>query len=104
VLSHHVGCSTSPPGINNASKTFSLGLIVRKPLVGILEKMGVVFKELDTGEAIAALDRIGESKGITVSTGQLVKGLALAFFLPTGGFLATLKKFTIVQELKPQTV
>lgn len=58
----------------------------------ILRRMNIEFKELDRDEAKAALDRLGESKGITVSAAQLIKGLALAFFLPTGVFLATLKK------------
>jgi len=78
--------------IDAASKTFGLGFLTRKPLVEILRKMGVAFEELDRDEAKIALERIGESKGVTVSTGQLIKGLALAFFLPTGVFLATLKK------------
>ena len=78
--------------IDKASKTFGLGILTRKPLVEILKKMGMVFEELDRDKAKMALDRIGESKGVTVSTAQLVKGLALAFFLPTGVFLATLKK------------
>ncbi|MGQ9680384.1 MAG: hypothetical protein ACUVV4_06415 [Candidatus Bathyarchaeia archaeon] len=30
--------------------------------------------------------------GITVTAGQLIKALALAFFVPTGIFLAALKK------------
>ncbi|MCX8178196.1 MAG: hypothetical protein N3F10_07925, partial [Candidatus Bathyarchaeota archaeon] len=77
---------------DKASKAFGLGLIVRKPLVEILKRMDVTFKELDRDEAKAALERVGESKGITVSAAQLIKGLALAFFLPTGVFLATLKK------------
>jgi hypothetical protein len=70
--------------MDKASKTFGLGFLVRKPLVEILRKMGVAFEELDRDKAKMALDRIGESKSVTVSTGQLVKGLALAFFLPTG--------------------
>jgi len=78
--------------MDKASKTFGLGILTRKPLVEILKKMGVAFEELDRDKAKVALDRIGESKGVTVSTAQLVKGLALAFFLPTGVFLATLKK------------
>ncbi|MEM2466719.1 MAG: hypothetical protein QXZ47_05465 [Candidatus Bathyarchaeia archaeon] len=78
--------------VDKASKAFGLGHIVRKPLVEILKKMDVNFKELDRDEAKAALDRLGESKGITVSTAQLVKSLALAFFLPTGVFLTILKK------------
>ncbi len=78
--------------VDKASKTFGLGFVVRKPLVEILRRMGVEFKELDRDEAKMALDRIGESKGVTVTAGQLIKGLALAFFLPTGVFVATLKK------------
>ncbi|MEM2687834.1 MAG: hypothetical protein QW796_05760 [Thermoproteota archaeon] len=78
--------------IDRASKTFDLGLIVRKPLIGLLKKMNVSFRELDRDEAKVALDRIAESEGITVTTGQLIKGLALAFFLPTSIFIATLKK------------
>jgi hypothetical protein len=78
--------------MDKASKNFGLGFLTRKPLVEILRKMGVIFDELDRDKAKMALDRIGESKGITVSTSQLVKGLALAFFLPTGAFIATLKK------------
>ncbi|MGC8998848.1 MAG: hypothetical protein ACP5JW_05585 [Candidatus Bathyarchaeia archaeon] len=78
--------------VDKASKTFGLGFLVRKPLVEILKKMGVRFEELDRDGAKLALERIGESKGITVSTSQLVKTLALAFFLPTGVFLAALKK------------
>jgi hypothetical protein len=78
--------------MDKASKTFGLGFLVRKPLVEILRKMGVAFEELVRDKAKMALDGIGESKSVTVFTGQLVKGLALAFFLPTGAFLATLKK------------
>ncbi|MEM2315056.1 MAG: hypothetical protein QW826_01325 [Candidatus Nezhaarchaeales archaeon] len=69
-----------------------MGLIVRKPLVEILRKMNVKFKELDRDEAKAALDRIAETRGITVTASQLIKSLALAFFLPTGVFIATMKK------------
>jgi hypothetical protein len=78
--------------MDKASKSFGLGFLARKPMVEILGKMGVAFKELDRDEAKIALERIGESKGVTVSAGQLMKGLALALFLPTGVFLSTLKK------------
>jgi len=78
--------------IDKASKTFGLGLIVRKPLTGILEKMNVSFKELGRDEAKATLDRIAESRGIAVTASQLIKSLTLAFFLPTSIFIATLKK------------
>ena len=78
--------------VDKASKTFGLGFLVRKPLLEIIKKMGVRFEELDRDEAKVALERIGESSGITISVGQLVKALALALFLPTGVFFATLKK------------
>ncbi len=78
--------------MDKASKAFNLGLITRKPLVKILEKMNVDFREISREEARGSLERIGSSKGATVSTGQVVKNLALAFFLPTGVFYAALKK------------
>ncbi len=78
--------------LDKASKTFGLGFIVRKPLTEILKKMNISSKELGRDEAKAALDRLAESKGITITVSQLIKGLALAFFLPTSIFIATLKK------------
>ena len=83
---------TSKRFIDKASKTFGLGLIVRKPLVKILEKMNVDFREISREEAKEALERVGSSKEATTSAGQVAKNLALAFFLPTGIFYATLKK------------
>lgn len=82
--------------MDKASKTFSLGLIARKHLVKILGKMSVDFRELDRDEAKKALERVGSSKGVTVSAGQLAKSLALAFFLPTGVFHAMLKKVNYI--------
>jgi len=78
--------------VDRASKTFGLGLIVRKPLVDILRSMGVAFTELGRDEARRALDRVAESSGVSISTAQLVKGLVLAFLLPTGVFFAMIKK------------
>ncbi|MCX8204644.1 MAG: hypothetical protein N3H31_03240 [Candidatus Nezhaarchaeota archaeon] len=78
--------------LDKASKTFSLGFIVRKPLMEILKKMGVPFRELDRDEVKAALDKVAETKGITITVSQLIKSLALAFFLPTGLIMAALKK------------
>ncbi|MEM3369070.1 MAG: hypothetical protein QXP88_03145 [Thermoproteota archaeon] len=78
--------------LDRSSKTFGLGLIVRKPLVEMLKRMNVSFKELDRDEAKAALDRIAETSSITITTRQLIKNLAFAFFLPTSIFIATLKK------------
>lgn len=78
--------------LDKASKAFGLGFLVRKPLMEILKKMDVKYKELEREEAKAALEQLAESKGIAITTGELVKSLALAFFLPTGVFLASLKK------------
>lgn len=78
--------------LDKASRTFGLGLVVRKPLVDILKKMGVKVVELDRDEAQKALERLSESKSMSVSTAQLIKSLALAFLLPTGVFIAMLKK------------
>lgn len=78
--------------LDKASKSFKLGLIVRRPLVEILKRIGVDFKELERDEAKSALEEVAEAKGLTVSVGQLLKSLALAFLLPTGLFYATLRK------------
>lgn len=78
--------------VDKASKSFGLGFIVRKPLIGLLEKMNVSFEELDRDGAKAALDRLAESSGITVTVGQVIKNLALTFFLPTTLLMATKKK------------
>ncbi|MEM0214990.1 MAG: hypothetical protein QXI54_04095 [Archaeoglobaceae archaeon] len=78
--------------LDKASKVFGLGFLARKPALDIFKKLGVSLTELDREQAKNAVERVGESKGINISTAQLIKGLALAFFLPTGVFLATLKK------------
>lgn len=78
--------------LDKASKFFGLGLLARKPALDIFKKLGVQLIELDREQAKNAIERVGESKGISISTAKLIKGLALAFFLPTGLFLATLKK------------
>ncbi|MEM2934525.1 MAG: hypothetical protein QXL78_06320 [Methanocellales archaeon] len=86
--------------LDRASKTLGLGFLVRKPLMEILKKMDIRYKELEREEAKAALEQLAEAKGIPITAGELVKSLALAFFLPTGVFLASLKKYSIAQELK----
>ncbi|MDI9642696.1 MAG: hypothetical protein QFX37_04165 [Archaeoglobales archaeon] len=78
--------------LDKASKVFGLGFLARKPALDIFKKLGVQLTELDRDQAKNAIEKVGESKGINISTAQLIKGLALAFFLPTGIFLATLKK------------
>jgi len=78
--------------VDKASKTFGLGIIGRKPLKGILEKMNVSLKELNRDEAKVALDRIAESKGITITASQLIKNLALTLFTPAFLLSAVTKK------------
>ena len=78
--------------LDQANKTFKLGFLVRKPLLEILKKMGLKVNELDRDEAKRAIEQISETKGMTISTAQLIRNVALAFFVPTGIFLATMKK------------
>ncbi|MCS7144653.1 MAG: hypothetical protein NZ879_06500 [Archaeoglobaceae archaeon] len=78
--------------LDKASKVFGLGFLVRKPALEIFKKLGIPLTELDREQAKNAIEKVGESKGMNISMAQLIKGLALAFFLPTGILLATLKK------------
>ncbi len=78
--------------LDKASKSLKLGLIARRPLVEIMKRFDLDFKELDRDEAKSALEGIAEAKGLTISVSQLLKSLALAFLLPTGLFYSTLKK------------
>lgn len=78
--------------LDQANKTFKLGFIVRKPLLEILRKMGLKITELDRDQAKRVIEQISETKGITISTAQLIKTLALAFFVPTSVLFATMKK------------
>jgi len=78
--------------MDKASKVFGLGFLARKRMLQIFEKLGIQFLELDREGAKNAIEKIGEARGVNVSTSQVVKGLALAFFLPSGLFVATMKK------------
>ncbi|MEM2575102.1 MAG: hypothetical protein QXX60_01230 [Sulfolobales archaeon] len=78
--------------VDRASKVFGLGFIVRKPLTEILRRLNVTFRELERDEAQEAINRVAGTKGISISVSQLLKNLTLALFLPTGVFMATLKK------------
>ncbi|MCS7130903.1 MAG: hypothetical protein NZ872_05745 [Archaeoglobaceae archaeon] len=83
---------TSKKFLDKASKVFGLGFLTRKPALEIFKKLGIPIVELNREQAKNAIERVGETKGMNISMAQLIKGLALAFFLPTGVFLATLKK------------
>lgn len=78
--------------MDKASKSFGLGFLVRKPVLEIAKKLNLNFVEIEREEAKNAIERLGESKGITLSKSDLFKSLALAFFLPTGAFVAAMKK------------
>lgn len=78
--------------VDRTSKALGLGLIVRKPLIGILKKMGVRLEELDRDGAKEVLERLSGSKGMTVSAGQLIKSLTLALLTPTTLLYALSKK------------
>ncbi|MGC9090093.1 MAG: hypothetical protein ACP5IV_08140, partial [Caldisericia bacterium] len=78
--------------MDKASKAYGLGLLVRKPLLDILMKMNVNCRELERDEARAALERLSDSMGSKVSKGEILKNLAIAFFVPTGIIFASLKK------------
>ncbi len=78
--------------LDKASKVFGLGFLARKPILDIFRKLDVQFEELDREGAKKAIEELGESKGISISAAQLLKNLALAFFLPTGVFMAAIKK------------
>jgi len=54
--------------------------------------MNVSLKELSRDEAKVALDRIAESKGITITASQLIKNLALTLFTPAFLLSAVTKK------------
>ncbi len=82
--------------IDRACKAFGLGTIIaaaaRKPLTEMLKRMNVQLEELDRDRAREVLSKLGESKGITVSVGQLVKNLTLALLAPTTLLYAMAKK------------
>ncbi|MEM3211246.1 MAG: hypothetical protein QXZ67_03945 [Thermoplasmata archaeon] len=78
--------------MDTASKKFGLGILVRKPLPELFKKMNIMVIELDRNQAKAALEKLSESKNISVSMGQLIKNLTIAFFVPTGIVYAFLKK------------
>ncbi|MCS7127997.1 MAG: hypothetical protein N3E36_01830 [Sulfolobales archaeon] len=54
--------------------------------------MNIPLKELSREEAKEALDRVAESRGITVSVGQVIKHLSLSLLLPTSLVIAAAKK------------
>jgi len=69
--------------LDDALRAFGAGRFSRKPLVEILGKMNIAFKELDRNEAKEALEKIAETKGLTITISQVLKGIAEAFLLPT---------------------
>jgi hypothetical protein len=82
--------------IDSAKKPFDLGLITRKPLLKMLQGLRVVFTELDRDEVKRRIDEIASSKGMAISTGDMIKRLSLSMFTPTAIIMAAKKKVTFL--------
>ena len=55
--------------MDTVSKKFGLGILVRKLLPELFKKMNIMVIELDRDQAKAALEKLSESKNISVSMG-----------------------------------
>jgi hypothetical protein len=82
--------------IDSAKKPFDLGLITRKPLLKMLQGLGVAFTELDRNEVKRRIDEIASSRGMAISTGDVIKRLSLSMFTPTALIIAAKKKVTLL--------
>ncbi|MCS7112616.1 MAG: hypothetical protein RMJ00_00355 [Nitrososphaerota archaeon] len=69
--------------VDRAKKVFSLGFIVRKPLLQILRSMGVQLVEMDRDETKRALEEFSRTSGITITYAQLLKEITLSMLTPT---------------------
>jgi hypothetical protein len=82
--------------IDSAKKPFDLGLVVRKPLLKMLQGLNVGFTELDRDEVKRRIDEVASSKGMTISTGDMIKRLSLSMLTPTALVIAAKKKVTFL--------
>ena len=80
--------------IDRAKKAFSMGFIVRKPLLQILRGMGFQPIEMDRDEVKNALEEFSRTGGITITYAQLLKEITLALLTPTA-LLKSVKGETI---------
>ncbi|MEM2292807.1 MAG: hypothetical protein QXX41_05980 [Nitrososphaerota archaeon] len=80
--------------IDRAKKTFSMGFLVRKPLLQILRGMGFQPIEMDRDEVKNALEEFSKTSGITITYAQLLKEITLSLLTPTA-LLRSVKGETI---------
>jgi len=80
--------------IDRAKKTFSMGLIVRKPLLQALRNIGFQPNEMDRDEVKNALEEFSRTSGITITYAQLLKEITLSLLTPTA-LLRSVKGETI---------
>lgn len=85
--------------VDSVKKALNLGLVVRKPLPGMLRKLGFPFRELSREEAQKRLDEIVQIKGATVTRLDVIKHIALAFFTPTALLTAFKKRLVFTSGL-----
>ena len=67
-------------------KSFNLGFIIKKPLLQILQKMGLQPNEMDRDETKRSLEEFARTSGITVTSAQLIKEISLSLFTPVALF------------------
>ncbi len=82
--------------VDLAKKSFGLGFVVRKPLVRMLQSMGVGFAEVDRNEAMRRLDEVASSRNVVVSVGDVIKNVILSLLTPTVLLMAAKKKVVFV--------
>ena len=68
--------------LDRAKKVFNLGFIVRKPLLGILLKIGLKPIEMDRDEAKRSLEEFARTSGITITYAQLLREITLSMLTP----------------------
>ncbi|MGB9658924.1 MAG: hypothetical protein ACPLY9_00160 [Nitrososphaerales archaeon] len=78
--------------MDKARKEFGIGVLARKPLLEIFQKLGIQFNEIDRDEAKRQLDLIAQIPSLTISTSDLIKNISLALFTPAAIFMSFKKK------------
>ena len=68
--------------MDSAKKHFDVGLATRKPLLKMLQGLGIGFTELDRDEAKRYLEEVASSRGMMISTRDLAKQLSLTLLAP----------------------
>lgn len=63
-----------------------LGFIVKKPLLQILQKMGLQPNEIDRDETKRSLEEFARTSGIMITSAQLIKEIPSSLFTPVALF------------------